>query len=42
LEIGLNIEITPQLKEEGMIRDFIREIQELRKKAGLKPRDKIC
>jgi isoleucyl-tRNA synthetase len=41
LKIALNIEITPQLREEGMIRDFIREIQELRKKAGLKPRDKI-
>jgi isoleucyl-tRNA synthetase len=41
LKIALNIEITPQLKEEGMIRDFIRQIQELRKKAGLKPRDKI-
>jgi len=41
LKIALNIEITPQLKEEGMIRDFIRQIQELRKKAGLKPRNKI-
>jgi isoleucyl-tRNA synthetase len=41
IKIALNIEITPQLKEEGMIRDFIREIQDLRKKARLKPKDKI-
>ena len=41
IKIALNIEITPQLKEEGMIRDFIRQIQELRKKAGLKSKDKI-
>jgi len=41
LKIALNIEITPELKEEGMIREIIRQIQELRKKAGLRPEHKI-
>ena len=40
-EVELDIEITPELKEEGMIREVIRNIQEMRKIAGLKPRDKI-
>jgi len=37
LEIALNIQITPQLKEEGMVREVIRHIQAMRKEAGLKP-----
>ena len=41
IKIALNVEITPQLKEEGMVREFIRQIQRIRKKAGLKPKDKI-
>jgi len=40
-EIELDTEITPQLKEEGIIREVIRQIQEMRKKIGLKPKDKI-
>jgi len=40
-EVELDTEITPQLKEEGIIREVIRQIQEMRKKAGLKPKDKI-
>ncbi len=40
-ELKLDIKITPELKEEGMIREVIRQIQEMRKKAGLKPQDKI-
>ncbi|MFH1423873.1 MAG: class I tRNA ligase family protein [Candidatus Nealsonbacteria bacterium] len=40
-ELKLDTEITPELKEEGTIRDVIRQIQEMRKKAGLKPQDKI-
>jgi len=39
--LKLDIEITPALKEEGMAREVIRQIQEMRKKAGLKPEDKI-
>jgi len=40
-EVKLNTEITLQLKKEGMVREVIRSIQEMRKKAGLKPKDKI-
>ena len=39
-EVELDLKITPQLKEEGMIREIIRQIQEMRKKAGYKPKDK--
>jgi len=39
--VVLDIEITPQLKEEGDVRDLIRSIQDLRKKAGLNPTDRI-
>lgn len=41
LETGLNTEITTDLKNEGMIREVIRNIQELRKEAKLTPKDKI-
>lgn len=40
-ELKLDINITPELREEGMVRDVIRQIQEMRKKAGLKPEDRI-
>jgi isoleucyl-tRNA synthetase len=40
-KIRLNDEITVELKEEGIIREIIHNIQELRKKSGLKPEDKI-
>ncbi len=36
-EIALNLEITSELREEGILRDIIRQIQEMRKEAGLKP-----
>ena len=39
--LKLDTEITPELKEEGIIREVIRQIQEMRKEAGLKPEDKI-
>ena len=39
--LKLDTEITPALKEEGLVREVIRQIQEMRKKAGLKPKDKI-
>lgn len=38
--VVLDTEITPELKEEGEVRDLMREIQDLRKKAGLSPQDK--
>jgi len=40
-EVELDINITPELKEEGTVREVIRYIQEMRKKSELKPQDKI-
>jgi len=37
----LDINITSQLKEEGSVREIIRNIQEMRKDKGLKPQDKM-
>lgn len=37
----LNIELTDELRHQGMARDLIRHIQEMRKKAGLTPKDSI-
>ena len=39
--LKLDTRITPELKEEGMVREVIRQIQEMRKKAKLKPKDKV-
>jgi len=41
ITVAINSEITPELKEEGLVREFIRQIQDLRKKASLTPEDKI-
>jgi len=41
-EIWLDTKITPELKEEGILRDLIREIQAARKTAGLKPKNKVA
>ncbi len=40
-EVLLDTTITPELKEEGEVRDLIRSIQDLRKKAGFSPSDRI-
>ena len=40
-EIELDTVITQELKEEGVMRDLVRAIQDLRKEQGLKPEDKI-
>ena len=40
-EVELDTKLTPELKEEGIVRDFIREIQAKRKEIGLTPKDKI-
>lgn len=37
--ISLDIQLTPELEEEGMVRDTIREIQAYRKEQNLKPGD---
>jgi len=36
-EVALDSKLTPELKEEGLVREFIRFIQSLRGQAGLKP-----
>ena len=39
--VKLDTKITPELKEQGMVREFIRQVQAERKKQGLIPKDKI-
>ena len=38
--VELNTTITPELRREGLLREIVRNIQEMRKKAGYKPKDK--
>jgi isoleucyl-tRNA synthetase len=40
-EVELNLKISQELKEEGIIREVIRQIQSMRKKANYKPRHKV-
>jgi isoleucyl-tRNA synthetase len=40
-EVALDITITPELREEGLLRECVRTVQELRQTAGLSPGDKI-
>ena len=40
VEVGLDTNITPELKEEGDVRELIRSIQDLRKEKGLSVGDK--
>jgi isoleucyl-tRNA synthetase len=40
-EVALDTEITPALREEGLVREVARMFQELRQKAGLEPKDRI-
>lgn len=40
-ELKLDITITPKLKEGGLVREFVRNVQDLRKNLGLKPHDVI-
>jgi isoleucyl-tRNA synthetase len=39
--VGVSIEISEDLKLEGMVRDLIRQVQNLRKDSGLKVEDRI-
>ncbi len=40
-DVWLDTEVTPLLKEEGMVRDFIRAVQEKRKNINLVPKDVV-
>ena len=40
-EVQIDTKLTPQLKEEGMVREVIRQIQAMRKKAGYKPSHRV-
>jgi hypothetical protein len=37
----LDTTITPELKQEGDFREFVRQVQTMRKQAGCEPRDRI-
>ncbi len=41
-EVELDTKITPELREEGVMRELIRMAQDLRQEAGLRPKDKIA
>ncbi|RJQ35956.1 isoleucine--tRNA ligase [Candidatus Parcubacteria bacterium] len=40
-DAALDARITPELRDEGILREIIRNIQELRRDGGLSPRDRI-
>jgi isoleucyl-tRNA synthetase len=39
--VGLNTEITPELEREGIAREFVNRVQNLRKEAGFDVQDRI-
>ncbi len=41
VKIALDTKLTPRLKEEGFINEFMRHVQDLRKSSGFVPKDKI-
>ena len=41
LTVSLNTKITPELQQEGMVRELTRQINELRKSSGLTPSDMV-
>ncbi len=41
IQIALSTILTPELTREGMARDFVRQVQQLRKEAGLEIQDRI-
>jgi isoleucyl-tRNA synthetase len=41
ISVALNVKMTPELEEEGEVKEMLRFIQEMRKQAKLKPKDRI-
>jgi isoleucyl-tRNA synthetase len=41
VQIALSLVITPEMQREGMARDFVRQVQQLRKDADLEIEDRI-
>ncbi|MCA9019846.1 MAG: isoleucine--tRNA ligase, partial [Planctomycetaceae bacterium] len=41
IQIAVSTKLTPELEQEGMARDFVRQIQQLRKEADLEIEDRI-
>jgi len=39
--VGMDLELTPELRREGMMRDIVRHVQSLRKQSGLNVEDRI-
>ncbi len=40
-EVALDTKITPELRAEGVLRELVRSVQDLRQKAGSEPKDRI-
>ena len=41
IQIALSIQLTPELKQEGIARDFVRQVQQQRKDLDLEIQDRI-
>jgi isoleucyl-tRNA synthetase len=41
-DVTIDTQLTPELLREGHVRDFLRAVQDLRKKKGLNPGDKVA
>lgn len=39
--VALDLEVTPELRREGLARDLVRAVQDLRKEAGLRVEDRV-
>jgi len=40
-EFGFDTAITPELREEGIVREFVRNVQEMRRDGGFRPNNRI-
>jgi isoleucyl-tRNA synthetase len=42
VEVQLDFELTPSLRREGLLRTFMRQLQDLRRKSGLRPGEPVA